>query len=134
MFPLTRMALQDSISVYNVATLDEVSQTNLHVTCLPSKWSEEDLGRSSGATKYENEGYGITFNVNDDLSIGYNHAESDKSSSAAHGDAEADSLQAAYTMGGASIRLAEATADNMVYSTATSKDRDATTLSVSLAF
>ena len=30
MFPLTRMALQDSISVYNVATLDEVSQTNLH--------------------------------------------------------------------------------------------------------
>jgi hypothetical protein len=30
MFPLTKMALQDSISVYNVETLDEVSKTNLH--------------------------------------------------------------------------------------------------------
>ena len=30
MFPLTRMALQDSISVYNVATLDEISQATLH--------------------------------------------------------------------------------------------------------
>jgi hypothetical protein len=30
MFPLTRMALQDSISVYNVATLDEVSTASLH--------------------------------------------------------------------------------------------------------
>ena len=30
MFPLTRMALQDSISVYNVATLDEISTASLH--------------------------------------------------------------------------------------------------------
>jgi len=30
MFPLTRMALQDSISIYNVATLDEISTASLH--------------------------------------------------------------------------------------------------------
>ena len=30
MFPLTRMALEDSISIYNVATLDEVSTSSLH--------------------------------------------------------------------------------------------------------
>ena len=30
MFPLTRMALEDSISVYNVATLDEVATASLH--------------------------------------------------------------------------------------------------------
>ena len=30
MFPLTRMALQDSISVYNVETLGEISDSNLH--------------------------------------------------------------------------------------------------------
>jgi outer membrane protein OmpU len=41
------------------------------------QWSEEDLGTSSNELQYENEGYGITFNVNDDLSIGYNHYESD---------------------------------------------------------
>jgi len=37
------------------------------------QWSEEDLGTSANEKQYENEGYGITFNVNDDLSIGYNH-------------------------------------------------------------
>ena len=30
MFPLTKMALQDSISIYNVATLEEVSKTRIH--------------------------------------------------------------------------------------------------------
>jgi len=42
------------------------------------QWSETDLGTTSGATEYENEGYGITFNVNDDLSIGYNNYQSDQ--------------------------------------------------------
>jgi hypothetical protein len=37
-------------------------------------------------------------------------------------------------MGGASIRLAEGTADNTAYQTGAGYDRDATTLSVSLAF
>jgi hypothetical protein len=37
-------------------------------------------------------------------------------------------------MGGASIRLAEIQADNIQYSTAAIDDRDATVLSVSLAF
>jgi len=95
--------------------------------------SEEDLGRASGATKYENDGYGITFNVNDDLSIGYNHYESEQSNST-NVTAEATSLQIAYTMGGASIRLAEAEMTNGSYQTGAAFDRDMTTLSVSLAF
>jgi outer membrane protein OmpU len=66
--------------------------------------TSEDTGLT-GTASYENTSYGITFNVNDDLSIGYNHTDSDKSGSSY--DAEADSLQVAYTMGGASIRLME---------------------------
>jgi len=97
------------------------------------QWSEEDLGRASGATKYENDGYGITFNVNDDLSIGYNHYESEQTNST-NVTAEASSMQIAYTMGGASIRLAEASVDNAKYQTTAAYDRDATTISVSLAF
>ena len=96
------------------------------------QWSEEDTGRATVTTQYSNDAYGITFSVNDDLSIGYNHYESEQEGNSV--TAEASSVQIAYTMGGASIRLAEATADNMKYQTGAAYDRDATTLSVSLAF
>jgi len=96
------------------------------------QWSEEDTGRASGTTQYDNDAYGITFNVNDDLSLGYNHYESNAKGAAV--TAEATSIQIAYTMGGASIRLAEASVDNSKYQTTAAFDRDATTLSVSLAF
>jgi len=97
------------------------------------QWSEEDLGTSSNALEYTNEGYGITFQVNDDLSIGYNNYESEQDNDT-DVTAEATSMQVAYTMGGASIRLAETSVDNAAYQTATNYDRDGTTLSVSLAF
>jgi len=67
------------------------------------------------------------------LSVGYNNYESDQVNTA-NVTAEAESLQVAYTFGGASIRLAEASVDNSAYQTLASHDRDGTTLSVSLAF
>jgi len=97
------------------------------------QWSEEDLGTAANEMQYDNSGYGITFQVNDDLSIGYNHWESDQDNTA-DVTAEASSFQVAYTMGGASIRLAEASSDNNKYQTGAAYDRDATTISVSLAF
>jgi len=96
------------------------------------QWSKEETGKT-GTTEYINDGYGITFQVNDDLSIGYNHYESEQDAST-DVTAEASSIQIAYTMGGASIRLAEASVDNSKYQTGATYDRDATTLSVSLAF
>jgi hypothetical protein len=97
------------------------------------QWSEEDMGRASDPKEYENDAYGITFNINDDLSVGYNNYES-KQVSATSTTAEAQTLQVAYSMGGASIRLAETQADNVAYQTAAGYDRDGRTLSVSLAF
>jgi len=96
------------------------------------QWSEEETGRATTATKYSNDGYGVTFAVNDDLSVGYNHYESEQSGSSTVTE-EARSIQVAYTMGGASIRLAESEGTNIGYS-ATAGSVDATTLSVSLAF
>jgi outer membrane protein OmpU len=93
--------------------------------------SEEDTGRT-GVTQYDNDAYGITFAINDDLSIGYNHYESDGSGNDA--DLEADAIQISYTMGGATINIAEASADNMKYQTGAAHDRNATTVAVSLAF
>ena len=97
------------------------------------QWSEEDLGASANEQEYENEGYGITFAINDDLSIGYNNYES-KQTSTTNVTAEADSVQIAYSMGGASIRVMDASATNMDYNTNASQDRDNTVISVSLAF
>jgi len=97
------------------------------------QWSKIDLGRATGATQYENDGYGITFNVNDDLSLGYNHYESVQSNST-NNTAEATSFQIAYTMGGATISIADGSVDNKNYSTAAANDRDATVISVQLAF
>ena len=47
-------------------------------------------------------------------------------------DAEANSFQAAYTMGGATFAIAETQADNIAYAQA--DDKDTTTISMSLAF
>jgi len=107
----------------------------LGAVTLGYQWSKEDLGRNSGVGHYENNGYGITYLINDDLSIGWNHFESNQDNvTTADVTAEAGSLQIAYTVGGASIRLAEAWSDNNLYSTSAGQDKDATTLSVSLAF
>tara|TARA_B100000029_G_scaffold120363_1_gene113736 strand:- start:4155 stop:5168 length:1014 start_codon:yes stop_codon:yes gene_type:complete len=97
------------------------------------QWSEEDLGTSSDPKEYTNEGYGITFNVNDDLSIGYNHYESEQTN-ATNVTTEATSVQIAYSMGGASIRLVDGTVDNGSYQTTAAYDKDGMVLSVSLAF
>jgi len=97
------------------------------------QWSETDLGTSSGEQEYENEGYGITFNVNDDLSIGYNHYESAQTNTA-NVTAQATSVQIAYSVGGASIRLADGDVDNAAYQTGAAYDLEGTVLSVSLAF
>jgi len=91
--------------------------------------STEDTGLTAAA-EYENTSYGITFSVNDDLSIGYGHIESDKSGTA--NDAEADSIQASYTMGGATFRIADVDVENGAYAAA--GDNEATILSLGLAF
>jgi len=94
--------------------------------------SEEDTGISGTGSTYENTAYSITFQVNDNLSVGYNHVESNQSSGAA--DAEADSLQAAYTMGGATIRFAEVEVENSGYTAAAANDKKGHVISVALAF
>ena len=95
--------------------------------------SVEDTGRAATNTEYTNTAYGITFNVNDDLSIGYNHVESDVTTTT-NVTAEADSLQAAYTMGGATFRIAEVDVKNQAYSTAAGTDVESTIISLGLAF
>jgi len=87
---------------------------------------------------YRNNMYGVAFNINDNLSISYGLHESEQNfvnpgaNEAVSMDVE--SWQIAYTMGGASIRIADSEMDNGSYQTGTAFDKDATVVSVSLAF
>ena len=100
------------------------------------QWSMDNQKAVNAASTsyYENDAYGITFAVNDDLSLSYGVHKSNKvmgkvsTSTKLNGD----SIQVAYSMGGASIKLAETSVKNGKYNTAT--DRDATTLALTLAF
>jgi len=94
--------------------------------------SNSNAKLSTATDEYENTLYGVSFAVNDDLSISYGRQTSDRSLvNGTNVEAEVDSLQIAYSMGGASIKLAESNADNINYGTA---DRGATTLALTLAF
>ena len=82
--------------------------------------------------------WGVSFNVNDNLSISYGEMESKKGlvsgETAGTVVMEGESIQLAYTMGGATLKIAETSVDNIGYSTGTANSKDATTVALSLAF
>ena len=98
------------------------------------QYSEEDNGRATTKTGYDNTGYGIVFAINDDLSIGYNNYESEQKGSSGGNTLEASSYQIAYSSGGLSVRIAEQDVDNKNYATAAANQREGRTVSVALAF
>ena len=93
-------------------------------------------GSADEATRYyENDHYGITFNVNDDLTISYGETKSVRAQQGTTAnEAKAQSLQLSYTMGGATIAIAENSIKNASYVSTTDKDVDGTTLALTLAF
>jgi len=73
--------------------------------------------------------------VNDDLSLSYGGHNSDRYlTNSTNVDNDAYSLQLAYSMGGASIKVAETHVDNANYQTGTANDIDGTTIALTLAF
>jgi len=97
-------------------------------------------GSQSGVHTYKNTGFGVAFNVNDDLSVSYGEYDSRKAGYNDDSDVggpedrliEVTSWQAAYTMGGASFRIADVKVDNALWARAS--DLNATVISMSLAF
>jgi len=107
-------------------------------------WSALYSGVETAATgyhTYKNHGFGVAFNVNDDFSVSYGEYQSrkagyERSKTQATGEegrvVEVSSWQAAYTMGGASFRVADVTVDNGLWSS--TADSSATIVSMGLAF
>ena len=101
------------------------------------QYSLEDLNNAtkSVTSHYANNAYGISFSVNDDLSISYGRHDSERAlNNATNVEVEAESIQIAYSMGGATIKIAETEVDNADYVSTTAGDKEGTTVMLSLAF
>ena len=101
------------------------------------QYSRDNMANSAnGVTSYyQNDAFGVAFNVSDNLSLSYGQHKSDRAlTNATNVELEAESLQIAYTMGGMSVKIAESSVDNGSYTSGTGQDRDGTTIALSLAF
>jgi len=93
------------------------------------QYSDDEFGGTTNS--YENDQFGVSFAVNDDLSISYGHNESKRTGTGV--TMESDSVQISYTMGGATLAVSESETDNAAYS-ATAQSQEATLVSLTLAF
>tara|TARA_X000000368_G_scaffold264772_1_gene209663 strand:- start:3392 stop:4441 length:1050 start_codon:yes stop_codon:yes gene_type:complete len=97
--------------------------------------------KSGEITYYENRSYGIQFDVSDALSLSYNNDESEKNVRAAVALAatagtktvvamEQESLQLAYTTGGATIGIAQAEVNNADYTAGKTETQSVVSLEI----
>jgi len=93
--------------------------------------SEQNPSDGSGVNSYDNQAYGVSFNINDNLSVSYGAHKSTKDQAGTNVDLETKSAQIAYTLGGASIKIAETDVENATYGTS---DYNGTLIGVTLAF
>jgi outer membrane protein OmpU len=96
------------------------------------------LEAATSVQYYQNNAFGVSFNINDDLSISYGEMESlrhtTNATAANRNIMTVDSLQLAYSMGGMSVKIAESNVDNATYAVGTASDFEATTVALTLAF
>ena len=103
--------------------------------------SEQEGDTAATYNAYKNWAFGVAFNVNDDLSVSYSGWESKKAGYTDSTTVQPNedkrtiivrSTQVAYTMGGASFRIANVKAENVLY--AAGDNQNATIISMGLAF
>jgi len=92
--------------------------------------------RGGTTSFYDNTAYGVSFAINDDLSLSYGAHDSERGLSDGSNSIElqGESLQLSYTIGGASIKIAESSVNNGSYQSTTTFDKDGTTVALTLAF
>ena len=139
---LTHSGLYDGLNVFagyskieQNAAIGDRTQEALGATyavggaTLGYQYSKDDEP-GADAEYYENHAYGVSFSVNDNLAISYGVHESERNSTAL--TLEATSIQVSYTVGGASVKIAENSADNVNYVSGSNKE--GRTIALTLAF
>ena len=101
--------------------------------------AQDASGSDTDVFGYKNTSFGVSFNVNDNLSVSYAEFESlrglvEGTSGIPRPTTTVESLQAAYTMGGVSLKVAMNELDNGTYTTGSANDADSSLVLLSLAF
>ena len=93
-------------------------------------------GGAAGTATEANEGMGIVFNMNDNLSVSYSQFDSEhrKTGGSADVTEESKGIAVAYTMGSATLVVQQNEQDNADGSTAATADQERTEINLSLAF
>jgi len=96
---------------------------------------QDSMGRTA-IDSYENDAFGISFSLNDDLSLSYGIHQSTQENGQEGSSVELEtrSIQAAYSMGGATVKVARSNVDNANYATGAAGDYGVNTLALTLAF
>ena len=139
---LTHSGLYDGLNVFagyseieQAASIGTREQTAYGATyaiggaTLGYQYSKDDEP-GADAEYYENHAYAASFNVNDNLAISYGVHDSKRNSTGI--ELSATSIQVSYTVGGASVKIAENSADNVNYVSASNKE--GRTIALTLAF
>ena len=92
--------------------------------------NDEDDSATSSAEDLETEIYGISFMVNDNLSVSYQEMETAKAGNA--NDQEIESMQVSYSMGGMSVNIKDSEGTNL--DNATASTHETTEVLVTFAF
>jgi len=94
--------------------------------------SEEDTGNSTGTVGYNNEFVGVTYQINDDLSVGFQAADNEHDKTGTDVTSEFRGWSAAYSMGALGVKFKRNEGRDINGTAAT--DDTSTEVSVSLAF
>ena len=94
--------------------------------------SEEDTGNTTGTLGYNNDFVGITYQINDDLSIGFQAADNEHDKAGTDVTSEYRGYSAAYSMGALGIKFKRNDGKDINGTAGT--DDTSTELSISLAF
>tara|TARA_Y100000741_G_C18255773_1_gene558906 strand:+ start:580 stop:1590 length:1011 start_codon:yes stop_codon:yes gene_type:complete len=97
-------------------------------------YQESYIDSAAGAADYESDGYGISFAVNDQMSISYTSQEDTKVEllGTAAVTQESKGMAASYTTGGMTFAIIQVDTDNVNHTTA--QNAEATEISLSFAF
>jgi len=139
---LTHSGLYDGLNVFagyskieQAASIGDRTQEAYGATyaiggaTLGYQYSKDDEP-GADAEYYENHAYGVSFSVNDNLALSYGVHESKRNTTGI--EIEAQSIQVSYTVGGASVKIAENSADNVNYVSAS--NTEGRTIALTLAF
>ena len=126
-------------SAENVANADDL---DIHEGTMYAKYSigalsvgaQRGVVNQAGANDvlFDTTYLGISYAISDNLSISYNELESRKSQENTDIDQDMDSISVSYTMGGMTIGILDADADNAAYSVG--RKQTARSVSLSVAF